>query len=395
MKSGEVLEIGAGNIGRALIGQVMSAAGLHVTFADVNADLINSINQEGGYPVEVVSITGSQEAYVDNIDAISSLDESAMIGHIVDADMITTAVGVGILPRVAPILARGLMERYKKRPGDEMHVVVVACENMERNTETLRDHILAALPDDVWRQTILEAVSFPNAAVDRIVPNTKSSLDHTLAVITEDYFQLAIDASALKGPMPDIPGIELVDDLEAVLSQKLFTLNGGHAAAAYWGYMKGYGTISDAMADESIFGLVHGLMEEVGDVITRHYPSISAQQQAEFANKTIRRFTNPYLGDAPQRVGREPLRKLGQHDRLLRPALLSLADGDVPANISMAIVGGFRFDSPDDSQAVEIQHTIHEHGIHAAVISATGLHRTHPLVRQTVAGYQLAELSGA
>lgn len=392
MKTGEALQIGGGNIGRALVGEVMDEAGFHITFADVNEQLIEDMNNEGGYPVQVVSLEGSREEYIEGIEAISSLDEEAMVDHIVGADIITTAVGANILPRLAPTLAKGLMARYNQRPQDEMHVIVVACENMERNTETLRDNILAALPDEKWRKRILERVSFPNCAVDRIVPNTASDNDHPLAVITEDYFQLAIDKSALKADMLDIPGIEPVDDLEAVLAQKLFTLNGAHAAAAYWGYLKGYGTISEAMTDPSIQALVTGLMNEVSSVIVQHYPSIGEVEQKAFVEKTLRRFMNPHLKDEPKRVGRDPKRKLGSKDRLLRPAILAIESGDTPANINMAIVGGFRFDSHEDPQAIELRQDIDKFGIDAAMVAITGLNKKHPLVQQTVAGYHLAEL---
>lgn len=392
MKTGEALQIGGGNIGRALVGEVMHEAGLHVTFADVNEKLITDFNNEGGYPVQVVSMEGSRQDYIDGVEAISSLDEPAMIKRIVSADIITTAVGASILPRVAPTLAKGLMERLKQRPADEAHVVVVACENVERNTETLRDHILGALPDKEWRAKVIDKISFPNCAVDRIVPNTKSEIDHPLAVIAEDYYQLAIDKTALKSEMPAIEGVELVDDLEAVLAQKLFTLNGAHAAAAYWGFLKGYETIAEAMADSSIQELVKGLMDEVSSVIVRHYPSINPEKQQAFADKILRRFLNPYLKDEPKRVGRDPKRKLSVNDRLLRPAIMAINDGDLAANINMAIVGGFRFNSPEDPQALEVHHEIAKSGIDAAVVAVTGLQRSHPIVRQTVAGYHLTDL---
>ena len=392
MKTGEVIQLGGGNIGKALVGDVMSRAGLRVTFADVDQNLINNFNTEHGYPLQVVSAEGSHEHYIDGVSAISSLDQAAMTDHIVRADIITTAVGPSILPRVAPAIAVGLMERMKRRPKDEMHVFVVACENVERNTETLRDHILVALPDDDWRQRILDNVSFPNCAVDRIVPNTKSTSAHPLAVITEDYFQLAIDGKALKTDMPEIPGIEIVDDLEAVLAQKLFTLNGAHAAAAYWGYLKGCETIDEAIRDPNILALVNGLMDEVGAVIVRNYPTITSESQQAFAEKTVRRFMNPYLKDEPSRVGRDPQRKLGLRDRLIGPAVLALAAGETPANINMAIVGGFRFDSPNDKQAVDVHREIDKYGVDAAIVSVTGLAATHPIVRQVVAGYRTAEL---
>src|SRR5256885_1675145 len=111
MNTGEALQIGGGNIGRALVGEVMHEAGLHVTFADVNEQLITDFNNEGGYPVQVVSLEGSSQDYVDDVEAVSSLDEETMVRKIVSADVVTTAVGANILPRVAPTMAKGLMER--------------------------------------------------------------------------------------------------------------------------------------------------------------------------------------------------------------------------------------------------------------------------------------------
>ena len=388
MGSGEVLQIGAGNIGRALVGDIMASAGLHVTFADVAQDLIDHINAEGGYPIEIVSLDGSNTKHVEGVSAISSLDEDAMVEKIVNADFITTAVGAGILPRVAPTLAKGLAARMDQRDGDDLHVVVVACENMERNTETLRDHILEALPDDEMRAKVLANVSFPNAAVDRIVPNTASQNDHPLSVITEDYFQLAIDANGLLTDIPEVGGLDVVADLEATLAQKLFTLNGAHAATAYWGYLKGHPTIDVAMGDDSIRTMVDGLMAEVSQTLVTNYPSITAETQQTFVDKVIRRFLNPYLKDETSRVGREPKRKLSKTDRLVRPALRALEDGATPVNLLAAIVAGFRFNSPEDPQSQEIAEAISTQGIQATVAEVTGLDAGHPLVGAVVAGWE-------
>lgn len=89
MQTGEALQIGGGNIGRALIGPVMQEAGLQVKFADVNEQLINHFNTEHGYPVRIVSAEGITEKYIEGVKAISSRDEVAMIDSIVSADIIT------------------------------------------------------------------------------------------------------------------------------------------------------------------------------------------------------------------------------------------------------------------------------------------------------------------
>ena len=395
MKTGEVLQIGGGNIGRALIGQIMHEAGMRVVFADVNEDLVQSFNDEQGYPVNVVSIEGARQVYVDGVSAISSRDTQAMVDHIVSADLVTTAVGVGVLHKVAPTLALGLMARLKQRPKEELHMTMIACENIEHNTETLRDYVLATLPDDEWRAKILQTVSFPNCAVDRIVPNIQHADGHPLTTTTEDYFQLAVDETALLSDMPPIGGIELTQDLDAVLAQKLFTLNGAHAAVAYWAHLKGYETISQAMDDPDISALVDGLLLEVGVAVEESYPSVSKQNQQAFAAKIIRRFKNPYLQDDPKRVGRNPKRKLGSGDRLVRPALLALRAGEIPSFLSTAIVGALRFEEDSDVQAVELRADIRVQGIEAATAAVTGLSRQHPLVKQAVASYRITELTGA
>jgi mannitol-1-phosphate 5-dehydrogenase len=392
VKTGEAVVYGGGNVGRANLGRLLNEAGFLVTFVEVNEELIRDFNNERAYPVFSVSKEGTRQDYVEGVNAVSALDEAALIDCIVRADIITTAVGAAMLTRVAPTLAKGLMERLKRRPADEMHVVVVACENVVGNTEILRDHVLAALPSDEWRTRALNTFSFLNCAIDGVVPDTSSGVGHPLAVTREDYFRLAVDRTALRADMPAIPGIELVNNLKAVIAQKLFTFNGGHVAAGFWAYLKGCETISEAMNDPNIYALVSGLMGEVSPVLLRRYSSISAVEQQAFVETSLRRFMNPYLKDAPTRVGRDPMRKLGAGDRLVGPAVLAVDDGETPANLNMAIVGGLRFDSPDDPQAVELRKRIARVGVEAVVVDLTGLPVTHPVVRQAAAGHRFAGL---
>ena len=42
----KAIQFGAGNIGRGFIGALLSQAGYHVVFADVNKDMINKINED-------------------------------------------------------------------------------------------------------------------------------------------------------------------------------------------------------------------------------------------------------------------------------------------------------------------------------------------------------------
>ena len=64
--------------------------------------------------------------------------------------------------------------------------------------------------------------------------------------------------------MPDIEGVTYVADLAPFIERKLFTVNTGHAMAAYAGYKKGLKTIKDAIHHPEVRQTVAGALEETG-----------------------------------------------------------------------------------------------------------------------------------
>lgn len=46
---------GAGNIGRGFIGQLFYESGYEVSFIDVNMNVIDKLNSDGGYPVYITN----------------------------------------------------------------------------------------------------------------------------------------------------------------------------------------------------------------------------------------------------------------------------------------------------------------------------------------------------
>ena len=99
----KAIQFGAGNIGRGFIGAVLSQAGYQVTFADVVASLIDQINERKEYTVRVTD-TNSYDIRISNIKGVLSGSDVA-VAEVVDADIITTAVGIRILKFVAPTIA--------------------------------------------------------------------------------------------------------------------------------------------------------------------------------------------------------------------------------------------------------------------------------------------------
>ena len=105
----KAIQFGAGNIGRGFIGAVLSLAGYELVFADVVEELLSQINSRKEYVVHV-SDHNSYDIPVKGVRAVNSGSEDA-VREIVNADIITTAVGLRILKFVAPTVAKGIIAR--------------------------------------------------------------------------------------------------------------------------------------------------------------------------------------------------------------------------------------------------------------------------------------------
>ena len=107
MKAGEnvkqAIMIGAGNIGRGFIGLLLEQAGCHVLFADVNDAAVRELNEKKEYTVHLVDEM-CVDTVVSNISAVNSTTPD-FIEEIAKSDLICTAVGLSVLPKVAPAIA--------------------------------------------------------------------------------------------------------------------------------------------------------------------------------------------------------------------------------------------------------------------------------------------------
>ncbi|UOR13395.1 mannitol-1-phosphate 5-dehydrogenase [Halobacillus amylolyticus] len=362
------VHFGAGNIGRGFIGALLSKAGYQTVFVDVNGELIDQINERSKYTVE---LAGSEDSFeVTNISGINSVtnqeDVAAMIAK---ADLITTAVGPHILPMVAPVIAEGLKERTES-------VNVIACENMIGGSDLLKEHVLEHLGAEKSR--VAQLTGFPNAAVDRIVPD--QTHEDKLKVTVEPYFEWVVDSTDIKGEKPEIAGLTLVEDLTPYIERKLFTVNTGHAAAAYLGDYYGHQTIHQAMSDSRILSKIKGALHESGDVLIKKY-GFTKEAHGKYIETILSRFANPDLSDEVTRVGRAPIRKLGPKDRLVRPAVEYIDwNKEIPTHLVEVIAAVLVYKQDQDPEAVELQSLIKEQGYKGALQEISQLSEDHPLL---------------
>lgn len=379
----KAIQFGAGNIGRGFIGAVLSAAGYELVFADVAEELLSQLNSRGRYTVHV-SDHNSCDIEVNNVRAVNS-GGPEIAGEIAGADIVTTAVGLRILRFVAPAIADGISAR--KAAGNEAPLNVIACENGLKASSQLKELVFSRLDSETAAWAVSH-VGFPDAAVDRIVPPVRCEVPLDVAV--EEYFEWDVEKASFAGPVPEIPGMTPVDNLLAYVERKLFTLNTGHATAAYIGKLKGIETIGECVADPSVCAIVRGAMQQSGEALVRKF---GFDHDAHFAyiEKILRRFSNPYLRDECDRVGREPLRKLAPNDRIILPLLTAKGFGLPYDKLLLAAGGALHFDNPQDPQSVEMLASIKENGVEATVVKYTGIAAEDALVAEIAGAYKAVE----
>jgi len=353
----KALHFGAGNIGRGFIGKLLADAGIEVTFADVNETVVNALIERNEYPVKVVGADCVVEK-VTGVTAINSTDPR-VVDCIADVDLVTTAVGPTVLKIIAKTLAAGLEKRLNN--GVTTPLNIIACENMVRGTSQLKEAVFELLSDEVTAK-VEELVGFVDSAVDRIVPPAEEGETDPLAVTVETFSEWIVDETQFKGDIPDIPGMERTDNLMAFVERKLFTLNTGHCVTAYLGNLKGHKTVREAIEDADIRADVKKAMEESGEVLINRY-GFEREKHAAYIEKILRRFANPYLVDEVDRVGRQPLRKLGKDDRLIKPLRGTIEYGTANDTLLKGVAAALKYTNDNDPQAVELQETIKVAGI--------------------------------
>ncbi|GAB1810665.1 mannitol-1-phosphate 5-dehydrogenase [Priestia megaterium] len=373
----QAVHFGAGNIGRGFIGALFSQSNYHVTFVDIAEKIINQLNTDEGYNV-ITAAEHPETLAVQNVSGLNNLtQEQAVIKAIKEATYITTAIGPNVLPRIAPLIAKGLAERVK---ASDENVYIIACENQISATDLLKGYIFDTL-DEETKAHMINKVFFFNSAVDRIVPiqHDQGSLD----VLVESYYEWVVEAPE---DIPFVEGMTIVPDLAPFIERKLFTVNTGHAVIAYFGYLIGKETIDQTLRDSDIYEQVQQTLQETGNYLIKRY-DLDREEHEAYITKIIERFKNPHLNDSVKRVGRAPIRKLGPQDRLIRPALEAKKAGLSYTYLAKAIAAALLFDPQEDKEAMKLQANIHEYGIEYVLKEISGLEASNDLTKEIIAQY--------
>ena len=287
---------------------------------------------------KIVSLTVTEKGYCANVSKREPLwDHPDIVNDLLHADQPVSVLGV---------LAAGLHERFRKRGAS---LTILCCDNLPENgavLEALVHQFVARLYPQMlpW---LRDHVRFPSSMVDRIVPATKPSdlVDAAAALGVEDFgvvraepfSQWVIeDNFAAERPAWDAVGVQFVADVKPFEKMKLRLLNGSHSLLAYLGYLAGYETIAQTIADPAFQRLVRALMTEAEATLE----PIAEVDFSAYGQQLIERFGNPANGHRCAQVAMDGSQKIPQ--RWISVAAERLANGEDINAITLATAGWIR-----------------------------------------------------
>ncbi|MBE6193681.1 MAG: mannitol-1-phosphate 5-dehydrogenase [Rikenellaceae bacterium] len=361
----KALHIGAGKIGRGFIGAQLIKSNYELTFADVNKGLIDMLNSQKSYTLHIMECDGESQT-ITSFNAVE-IGSEEFFERFSDADIVTTAVSMKVLPELASTIAAALQKRCINNRKSTLNII--CCENGIRATSQLKSCVIQLL-DTQTIEWCSDMVGFADCAVDRIVPI--ATFDNALDVGVERYCEWCIDRGQIVGSLPNIVGVNFTDNLEATIERKLYTVNSAHCATAYLGAIKGYKFIHQAVTDPTIRQIIEQVVAESSAALCAKF-GFDADSQRLYAQSVLRRFENPYLGDTVARVARDPMRKLSPALYFAYPTAMALNYNLATEALAIVTAAALHYRSDDDTESQQLSAMVALYGVAKSTEMVTGI----------------------
>lgn len=365
---------GAGKIARGFIGQLLYLSNFSITFVDVYEPIVNILNEKGRYHVYVLG-DSSLDSDVDGIKAYTFSQREDVYRAFCEADIAFVSVGGNHLPAAAQSLASILNEYgVPKRTQN-----IIVCENWKDAACTFRTPLEQAL-NETNKRLLAQYVGVSEAVLMRTAtqPDEKKAKENPQDVWVQNFWYLPIDKARIKGEIPYIKDVELLDGFGNFLTQKMYTNNTSNAVIAYSGYLLGYEILAEAANSKEISDILDQTYQEINETLIAAL-QVDRSQQEEFAKKARTKYCDWTIVDKVIRHAKDPIRKLGPQDRLIAPCRMALAHGICPQTLIDTIAKALYFDEPSDEAAMQLTQMRRTKGIGYVLQTVCKLQEEEPL----------------
>lgn len=381
----KVVQFGEGNFLRAFVDYAFQKLNKELDFnagiavvQPLENGMINMINdQDGLYTLFLNGIKKNEKIQhielitnvVAGINPYKNFDDFLALAKEEELQFIisnTTEAGIEYIdtdtPEMQPPIAFParltllLQERFKHFNGDYTKgLTIIPCELINHNADTLKEIILKYC--DLWNLEVtfkiwlLEACTFHNTLVDRIVPgypkneiddyNSKLNYQDNLIVTAEPFFLWVIEGDdALRAKLPfhktDL-NVKIVDDMQPFRTLKVRILNGAHTAMVPFSLLFGNETVKQTVDGEFTGKFVDNIINEINGTLQMDKNEINA-----YAEEVMDRFRNPFIKHLLSDIA---LNSISKFKVRVLPSLLQYYNDhqQLPINLTFSLACLIRF----------------------------------------------------
>ncbi|EOH97504.1 2-dehydropantoate 2-reductase N-terminal domain-containing protein [Enterococcus pallens] len=336
------LIIGAGNIGRGVVGYLLKEAGYQLSFYDLNTEALETMQQNGGYSVFVADGETSERHEINTFEIIPP---DRLTEALIDHEFVFCCVYEGAFQSIANHLAEALRQKMKL-------MNIMLCVNSLGAPQKFRAFVEDALDEDKkidFQKTVgINQVMVLSAGL----PLSEAQLEkYPYAVMITANPHLEIDGLSFKGEQPQIPQVAFVSNAEGRIYRKVYVGNMRHVMAGFIGDAQHMTFVCEAQQDSKIRSYLIGAFEEAHEAISAKYTFDPVEDQEWVAYMQEKLTQN--VKDPIQRVTANPAVKLGAEERFIGPAKLCLAYNILPFYITLGVAYGLRYLQKEDQRTVD------------------------------------------
>ncbi|MBR6822802.1 MAG: hypothetical protein IKM87_06535 [Clostridia bacterium] len=370
----EAVLIGAGKIGRGYMANIFNRAGYKMIFLDYSDVLVDTMRKQGYYTMFMKHRDFGNGDWtkerITNYEAYCTRTEHEKCVEVLSkANYATLHIYPGALKSLAELTADAIKERI--RIGNEETLDMIFVINFLYADEIFTKEIKELLNEDE-QKFMDEHIGIVYGLVRGNGPTPEDYMleEDPIAVSCSDADYLPVDVDEMKGPFPE--GVNLIPAHKVgnLVKYKVWGGNVSHCVNAFYGKYKGYEWGFQSEKDPYIFKCGNLSRREAYDALKG--VEVDEEERKRYLGEQQDRPFRPDLVstdvyDALNRVGADPIRKLGRNDRFIGPALLAIKAGKVPFFLARGAAYGFFFTNDADPAACEIQEYIKQNGIEKAV----------------------------
>lgn len=376
MLNKEAVLIGAGKIGRGYMANLWRKGGYKLNFFCHSDEQAKAMNAQGYYTCFMQSREYGNGDFtkfrIDNYTAYCTETEFDRCAEVLaGVNYATVHLYPGAIKDIGKLIAAAA--KKKMAAGSTEYLDIIFVINFLDADILFKKAALENLETAEEKEYLEKYIGFVYGIVrgHGPTPNEEMLKEDPICVSCADHDYLPVDIDEMKNPLPEGVNFIPTHNTGALMKYKVWGGNVGHCTNSYLGKYKGYRWGYEAELDKEVYKCSNFVRREALDALDDAVTVDKADMTRFLGNRTQKPFdpssvrTNVF--DSLDRVGADPVRKLGRNDRYIGPALLSIKQGKVPFFLAKGAALGFYFTNPDDKGACEVQAYLKENGIEKAV----------------------------